>query len=121
MIFSSALSVLLLCLLIYSLLQKKEFPILGRTLPLICIAGVYVAWFPESTSEAASFVGIGRGVDLMLYVWLLASGMLILGLHLKLVNHDRRLTELARFLAIAGAQSPAPPSDGETRPAAPSS
>lgn len=107
MIFSSALSVVLLSLVIYALLQKREFPILGRILPLICVAGVYVAWFPERTSEAAAWVGVGRGVDLMLYVWLLASGMLILGLHLKLVNHERRLTELARFVAIAGAQPPA--------------
>ena len=106
MIFSSIVSVLLLGLIIYALLQKRDFPIVARALPLVALFGIYVLWFPESTSKAAAWVGIGRGVDLMLYVWILVSGLLILALHLKLVSYDRRLTELVRFLAIQTATQP---------------
>ena len=106
MIFSGFLTLLLLGLIVYAWLQKKDFPLVGRVLPLVCMGGLYVAWFPDKTSDVAEWVGIGRGVDLMLYVWMLASGMLILVLHLKLVSHERRLTDLARYVAIANAQVP---------------
>jgi hypothetical protein len=109
MIFSTIVSVFLLALIIYALLQKREFPVVGRALPFVALLGIYVVWFPESTSEAATWVGIGRGVDLMLYIWILASGLLILVLHLKLITHERRLTELARALAIQGAKPPPAP------------
>jgi len=105
-IFSALLTVALFGLLIYALLQRAQFPVVARLLPFICLAGIYVAWFPESTSEVASWVGIGRGVDLMLYVWIMVSAMLILVLHLKLVQQDRKLTELARAMAIANAHTP---------------
>jgi hypothetical protein len=106
MIFSAIVTVLLCTLIVYALLQKREFPVVARTMPLVSLAGIYVAWFPNSTSQAAEWVGIGRGVDLMLYVWILVSGLLILALHLKLVTYDRRITELARFLAIQTAIQP---------------
>ena len=84
---------------------------MGRLLPLVCLVGIYVAWFPQSTSDVATLVGVGRGTDLMLYVWIMVSAMLVLVLHLKMVQQDRRLTELARAIAIANAHSPElPPS-----------
>lgn len=111
MIFSTLLTAVLLGLLVYALLQRAQFPLVARILPVVCLSGIYVAWFPESTSKVAMAVGVGRGVDLMLYVWLMVSGLLILVLHLKLVQQDRRLTELARAMAIANAHSPEPDSD----------
>ena len=109
MIFSALLTVFLLGLIVYAWLQHKQFPMVGRTLPFVCLLGIYAAWFPESTSRAANWVGIGRGVDLMLYIWIMASGLLILVLHLKLVAQQRQLTELARYVAIVGAQPPTRP------------
>lgn len=106
MIFSTIVSVLLLGLIVYALLQKRDFPIVARTLPFVALLGIYVLWFPESTSQAAHWLGIGRGVDLMSYVWMLVSGLLILVLHLKLVAYDRRLTEMVRFFAIQTATKP---------------
>jgi hypothetical protein len=106
MIFSTLLTVILLGLIFYALLQAKTFPVVARTLPVVCTAGIYAAWFPDTTSRVAQWLGIGRGADLLLYIWIVISGLLILGLHLKLVTQDRRLTELARAIAIAGARPP---------------
>jgi small membrane protein len=106
MIFSSIVSVLLFGLIVYALLQKRDFPIVAKSLPFVALLGIYVLWFPESTTRAAAFLGIGRGVDLMSYVWILVSGLLILVLHLKLVTYDRRLTELVRFFALQTATRP---------------
>jgi small membrane protein len=108
-IFSGLLTLFLLGLIVYALLQKSQFPVIGRALPVVSAVGIYVAWFPDATSKWAHLVGIGRGVDLMLYVWILASGLLFLVLHLKLVAQQRQLTELARYMAIAGAERPASP------------
>lgn len=106
MIFSVFITLTLTTLILYAFLQHRQFPLVGRVLPAVCAVGIYAAWFPESTSEIATLVGVGRGADLMLYVWVLASLMLILALHLKLANQARRLTELTRAIAIAGAKRP---------------
>jgi hypothetical protein len=108
MVFQLIVSTLLCALIIYALLQKKDFPLVGRAMPLVALLGIYMVWFPERTSEAATWVGIGRGVDLMMYIWILASGLILLVLHLKLVTYERKLTELARQMAIAAALAPDP-------------
>jgi hypothetical protein len=105
-IFSSLLTVFLLGLFVYALLQKKQFPLVGRLLPLVAALGIYVAWFPEQTSTWAHMVGVGRGVDLMLYVWIMASGLLFLVLHLKLVAQQRMLTDLVRAVALEHVRTP---------------
>lgn len=109
MIFSVVLTVFLLGLFVYALLQKKQFPLVGRLLPLVALLGVYVAWFPNQTSKWANWVGIGRGVDLMLYVWIMASGLLFLVLHLKLVAQQRMLTDLVRAVALQQVRTPIEP------------
>jgi hypothetical protein len=112
-IFSILLTVFLFALIVYALLQKKQFPLVGRLLPLVAGLGIYVAWFPDQTSTWAHMVGVGRGVDLMLYVWIMASGLLFLVLHLKLVAQQRMLTELVRSVALAQARAPSEvPRDG---------
>jgi hypothetical protein len=112
-IFSVVVTVTLAALVLYAFLQYRQFPLVGRTLPLVCAFGIYAAWFPDSTTAIAQLVGIGRGADLMLYTWVLASLLLIFVLHLKLVALGRRLTELARAVAIADARRPAEPPPGE--------
>lgn len=106
MIFSVLLTLGLLGLILYALLQKKEFPVVGRVLPWVCAVGIYFAWAPERTADIAHWAGIGRGADLMFYVWIVVSALLILALHLKLVTQDRKLTELARAMALASAELP---------------
>lgn len=106
MIFSILLTVFLLGLFVYALLQKKQFPLVGRALPVVALLGIYVAWFPDQTSTWARWVGVGRGVDLMLYVWIMASGLLFLGLHLKLVAQQRLLTDLVRAMALSTVKAP---------------
>ena len=35
-------------------------------------AGLYFVWLPEHATWLAELVGIGRGVDLILYVWFIS-------------------------------------------------
>jgi hypothetical protein len=80
---------------------------LGRTLPLVrfgllCVvlAGYVFIWFPEMTNTLADLVGIGRGADLVMYLWILISLFMILKLHIKLREHSESLTILARKVAL---------------------
>jgi hypothetical protein len=56
----------------------------------------------------AEFVGVGRGADLVLYLWVCISLIVLLNLHLKLRAQHELITKLARSIAMANVQSPAP-------------
>jgi uncharacterized protein DUF2304 len=66
---------------------------------------LYFVWVPSHATRLAEFVGIGRGVDLNIYIWIVISLLLPLNLHLKLREHMELITVLARELAIANARS----------------
>jgi len=69
-------------------------------------AGIYFVWVPEHSTQLAELVGIGRGVDLILYIWVCISLIVLLNLHLKLLTQTELITTLARKIAIADAQPP---------------
>ena len=70
-------------------------------------AGLYFVWFPSHSTQLAELVGIGRGVDLILYIWVCISLIVLLNLHLKLRRQMELVTLLARQLAMSDARSPA--------------
>ena len=52
-------------------------------------AGLYLVWTPEQSTAVAEFIGIGRGADLILYLWVCISLNMLLSLHLKLrIQHE---------------------------------
>ncbi len=53
----------------------------------------------------------GHGADLMLYGWILISGLLGLNLHLRMRSESRRLTLLVRQIALENPERP--PAKGE--------
>jgi hypothetical protein len=60
-------------------------------------------------------VGIGRGVDLILYTWVVISLIMLLNLHLKLRSQLELITLLARKIAIADALRAVRPHSEEPR------
>ena len=75
---------------------------------------LYFVWFPAHSTWLAELVGIGRGVDLILYTWVCISLLVLLNLHLKLRTQMELITTLARKAAIAGT---IPIADSPTSPA----
>ncbi len=70
------------------------------------VTGLYFVWLPSHATWLAAQVGVGRGVDLILYVWVVISLIVLLNLHLKLRVQTELITVLARELAIANARWP---------------
>jgi small membrane protein len=106
MIAQLILSTLLAAILLYAWTEYRRSPAVAILTLLVATAGLYFVWVPEHSTRLAELVGIGRGVDLMLYIWVCLSLIVLLNLHLKLRTQMELITTLAREIAIAAAKPP---------------
>lgn len=97
-------------LLVYAISQRSKAP--GPALAMIvgAIVGVALVLFPETTTMIAEWLGVGRGADLVLYLFVLMTLAAIFNLHLRNRATAVRLTELARAIALMSAKKPEKPS-----------
>ena len=109
MIAQFVLSALLFGIVVYSWTEYRRAPAIGLLSMLTALTGLYFVWVPAHATWLAELVGIGRGVDLILYLWVVISLIVLLNLHLKLRNQMEVITVLARELALANARSAASP------------
>ncbi len=68
---------------------------------VFALVNVYAVLRPTDVSWVANRIGVGRGADLVLYGLALAVGFLTLNTLLRFRSFDRKLTELARSVAIS--------------------
>lgn len=68
---------------------------------LVTLAGVYFVIFPDSASKIANLVGIGRGADLIFYLFIVFSWFWFASTSAKMRRTEKRLTEIVRQVAIA--------------------
>jgi hypothetical protein len=87
-------------------LQRTTSNLVRAVVLVIVGVGVFFVWTPEQTSTIARALGVGRGADLVLYLWVVNTLALILFLYLKVIRMGRRITELTRVLALAHARDP---------------
>jgi small membrane protein len=106
MIAQIVLSALLAGILLYAWAEYRRSPAVALLTVFVASAGIYFVWVPEHSTQLAELVGIGRGVDLILYIWVCISLIVLLNLHLKLRTQMELITTLARRIAIADAQQP---------------
>ncbi|AUY51318.1 MULTISPECIES: DUF2304 domain-containing protein [Streptomycetaceae] len=64
------------------------------------IANIYAILRPGDVTWVAHKMGVGRGTDLVLYVMVLAMGFLTLNTFLRFRSLEKKLTDLARTVAI---------------------
>jgi hypothetical protein len=79
-----------------------------RRLSMLAILGlgVLTVAFPDITTATADSVGVGRGTDLVLYVFVVVFVGNSIFNAAKFRHHERDLTKLARALAIRDAPRP---------------
>ncbi len=114
MIAQFVLSLLLAGILLYAWNEYRRSPAVALLSVVAATAGLYFVWVPEHSTWLAELVGIGRGVDLVLYIWVCISLIVLLNLHLKLRTQMELITTLARKVALAEAQSAAGTDDDAT-------
>ncbi len=68
------------------------------------IFGVVVVIWPGLLSELARLVGVGRGVDLLFYLALVAGLLYVVSEYKRSVEQTRTTTQLAREIALSEAR-----------------
>jgi small membrane protein len=71
---------------------------MGLTLVMGC--GIIAVLTPSIVSRLANLVGVGRGTDLVLYVFVVASLFVWIGLYRRLHEMEERFVDLARQIAL---------------------
>ena len=104
MIAQLVLTFLLGGLLLYAAKEARKSPAVGAMTVLAAMAGLYIVWVPRHAGVLAEWSGIGRGADLVLYVWAAMSLIIMLNLHLKLRSQLELITALARTAALLSAR-----------------
>lgn len=99
----------------YAISQRLRAPAVSWVIFIISIAGIVFVTVPELTTYLAELLGVGRGADLVLYVFILITLGAVFILHLRIRSNAQTITLLARSIALMSAQSPArePPPAGE--------
>jgi hypothetical protein len=97
------LTTLLALVLLYAAVEYRRVPGVALLTILAALSGLYFVWFPDNAMWLAEIAGVGRGVDLILYNWVVINLIILLNLHLKLRAQMELITKLAREVAIMNA------------------
>jgi hypothetical protein len=71
---------------------------------LALAAGFIAVLFPHLTNSIASYLGIGRGADLLLYAFVISSLFYIVHQYRRQLWQEKVTTDLVRSLALAQVQ-----------------
>ena len=115
MIVQIILSLGLMSLALYTVSQRSRSRVIAWLMLLVCGSGEVLVLAPDLSTEIAHRVGVGRGADLILYCFIVATLGLIMNLHLRLRAMNDEMTEVARRVALLTALEPGPdnPNDAE--------
>lgn len=84
----------------------KKQPLIRGLVSMVLIVAIIFTVFPDSSTQLANYLGVGRGVDMAIYlslVGLVVGGLL---LYLRILKLERQIVELTRQQAIIQAQKP---------------
>jgi hypothetical protein len=100
MIIKVVLSVGLALLFVYALSQRKRSGPLSNLMMGATVVGVLLVLFPNMSTVAATALGVGRGADLIFYVFILCALIAIFNVHVHLRANSVVTTDLARSIAL---------------------
>ncbi len=105
MIIQIFITVVLLATLGFFLSHRPARGMFRLAIVTTVLFGVYLAWFPAYATQIAEFFGVGRGTDLITYVWILLSIFVFILIYIKFAEQNRLLTLLVRRLALLDANN----------------
>lgn len=96
--------VLLIVVTVSQMKRRRLTPRAGALWLLLWAGGIVATVEPQILVAAARMVGIGRGVDLVIYLSLGAIFALLLMMYVRFRRIDEQLTTIVRHLAIRDAE-----------------
>lgn len=100
---SIVLTLILAAALVAGVLLRRTSPWIGGAMAVTAAVGIYFAWRPDDLSAIAHLMGVGRGADLLLYIWVVVSFLAIVALMLRLRALREQITTLVRHIALTEA------------------
>lgn len=73
---------------------------------VLCVLGIVLTLLPELTTVIALLIGVGRGVDLGIYMSLFGLGFFCVLLYAKARSLETKLAEVSRAFALKTAKMP---------------
>ena len=110
MILTSLLTIIFVFMAFYSVVFVHRAAV-RYVLLLAYSLAIFFLWNPELTTVIANFFGIGRGLDFVLVLFLVAilNGIFFIVRHLN--SQHQNITKLAQHIAIRDARPPTSRSD----------
>ena len=90
----------MLCTGVVAFVQLRQIPVVATAVLGATLGGSYLIWRPDHATALAHWIGIGRGADLVFYVWVLVSFAVALMLYLGLRKQQAAITSVARAIAL---------------------
>lgn len=106
MIFQLTALLVLAGLILYAFGQRRRSGPLSYGIMATALIGAVLVSFPDLTTDVANAVGIGRGADLIFYLFMLIAFAAIANLHLRMRAQAEVMTLLAREIALSTASRP---------------
>ena len=91
---------------VYALTQRRRSGPISFLIIVAVVAGIVLVAAPDLSTIAAHAMGIGRGVDLVFYVFMFIMFAAVVNIHLRLRANAEVVTLLARELALSTARQP---------------
>lgn len=100
------LTAVVLTIVIYAHLQRRQTYLLSEIITLVSLAAATFIWWPDLANKIAHTMGVGRGADLILYGLAVIGLAISLNLHLRERSTLEKVTELTRVIAIQNVKLP---------------
>lgn len=100
-----ALIIVIAVFAVRSLPGEKSLAVKRLLALLFVVAAIVSILFPQLLSAVANFFGVGRGTDLLLYLFIIAGLVFAVMTIRAKARSDARVTELARAVALIEARS----------------
>lgn len=93
--------ILVIVLIVFRLIYKLKIKDIGLGQFFgwlaVWLIAIFIIWYPEVTTYLATRVGIGRGVDLVIYVSIIVIFYLMFKLLLKIEKIEKQITQIVRY------------------------
>ncbi len=100
MMIQPVISLMLLGILFFTLVQSRGGHILRSMMTVSVLVGIVLTWMPSLSNTIAHYLGVGRGADLIFYIWILVSMLALASLYFSFNRNNKQITELTRSLAL---------------------
>ena len=100
MIIQFVLVAILLVVFFFAILRKTHAPLVAMAMMGLSCAGIVCVIFPSIAQNLADTVGVSRGVDLVVYVFMAMMMVVILDLYLRWQSSLEALASVVRHISI---------------------